>query len=250
VQTDRNLGFSTIKVSVVIKLTRRAPLLPHAPPSNIFSPFPDAKLSLANALSVTVLLESGSTSLSKFDLPLQSLSSNVIWKPISLAQPPAALPHLPPSCCSGLCRHNLIRGPTHDTVKHISLLYELLIALPNTSINARVMAFCRFLHVLFHLVFNVMWWPCGWSRQLLIAVNCWNTVLIQMSSLAIPSYWGSFRDTYMQIFKHDLDLSSQLKVTVITRLLFSSVSRWDLFETCIILLVSLHLYKRKGFVQI
>jgi hypothetical protein len=53
------------------------PLLPYAPPANIL-PFPDAKLSLANALSVTVLLGSGATSLSKFDLPLQSLSSNVI----------------------------------------------------------------------------------------------------------------------------------------------------------------------------
>jgi hypothetical protein len=44
----------------------------------IFSPFPHAKLSLANALSVTVLLGSGAISLSKFNLPLQSLSSNII----------------------------------------------------------------------------------------------------------------------------------------------------------------------------
>jgi hypothetical protein len=51
---------------------------PYAPPANIFSPLPDAKLSLANALSVTVLLGSGATSLLRFDLPLQLLSSNVI----------------------------------------------------------------------------------------------------------------------------------------------------------------------------
>jgi hypothetical protein len=55
-----------------------APLLPYVLPANIFSPFPDAKLSLANALSVTVLLGSGATSQSKFNLPLQSLSSNTI----------------------------------------------------------------------------------------------------------------------------------------------------------------------------
>jgi hypothetical protein len=60
-----------------------APLLPYALPANIILPFPDAKLSLANILSVTVLLGSGATSLSLLDLPIQSLSSNVISKSIS-----------------------------------------------------------------------------------------------------------------------------------------------------------------------
>jgi hypothetical protein len=79
-----------------------AKILPYAPPANIFSPFPDAELNFANALSVTVLQGSGATSVSKFDQPLHAVAIfKRHLKTNFLAQPPAVIPHLPPSYTAG-----------------------------------------------------------------------------------------------------------------------------------------------------